>query len=86
MGLINLGNLHYDLGDYIAAGVHHRRAYVLVRDSLGAEHPLVAASVGNLGLVMHRLGHDEDARTMLEEAIALKRKLVGDDHPDVASR
>jgi serine/threonine-protein kinase len=84
MAIINLGNIEYDLGHYDAAAEYHRRAYTVVRESVGPEHPLVAASLGNLGLVMHRLGRDQDARRMLEEAIELKRRLAGDDHPDIA--
>jgi len=52
-----------------------------------ADHPNVAASLNNLGMVVHIMGELRDARAFYEQALAIRRRLYGGeaDHPDVAA-
>ncbi len=88
VALINLGNVSYDLGHYDAAAAYHRRAYAVVQacfdDGSIAGAALGGAALGNLGLVLHRQGDDDEARRLLEESIALRTRASGPDHPDLA--
>ncbi|MEM7351486.1 MAG: tetratricopeptide repeat protein [Acidobacteriota bacterium] len=41
--------------------------------------------MGTLGVIYQSLGHYEEAKPLLEEALALRRQTFGDEHPDVAA-
>ncbi|WP_434388243.1 tetratricopeptide repeat protein [Melittangium boletus] len=76
--------VYQGLGRYEDARRLHARALELRREVLGPEHPLVAASLNNLGSVLSAMGKFEEARDDFERALALRRKTQGPSHPLVA--
>ena len=55
------------------------------RKLVGNEHPDVADSLNNLGLVLEDQGKLADAETVHREAQSMWRKLVGNEHPNIAT-
>ena len=61
------------------------RAYELVRDRLGADHPHTLRAANNLALNMSDLGDHAAARALGEDTLPCRRRVLGDDHPDTLS-
>lgn len=78
-----LGNAFRMMGDLKTAEVFHRRAFEIFHDSYGDEHPDVAKSLLSLVGVVHHFESDE-AERLCQEALRIQRKLLGENHPDVA--
>ena len=53
MGLTNLGEVQYDLREYAAAKQSHEQALAIRRKSLPPDHPDIANSLNNLGMVQN---------------------------------
>lgn len=53
--------------------------------ALGPNHPDVASSHGNLGIICWGMGDVEGARHHLELALSMQEKTLGPDHPVVAA-
>jgi tetratricopeptide (TPR) repeat protein/transcriptional regulator with XRE-family HTH domain len=73
---------HLDQGNF--AEDYYRRAYMLLRDLLGPNHPSVAdvlMDVGVFYLVRKKL---QDAESALRQALDIRKRTRGDDHPDTA--
>jgi serine/threonine protein kinase/tetratricopeptide (TPR) repeat protein len=51
---------------------------------LGAEHPDVAISLGNMAYVLSKMGRIEEALTYSERSLAVDEKMLGIDHPETA--
>jgi serine/threonine-protein kinase len=73
--------LRYQQGDFDAGVADNREAVARLR---------AAGSEAALGSALHDLGMalvsgDPEAAAVLEEALAIRRRLLGDDHPDVAA-
>ena len=69
----------------------YAESYAAVQESLrlkeqilGAEHPDVAISLGNLAYVLSKLDRIEEALTYSERAVAIDEKMLGIDHPETA--
>ena len=55
------------------------------KDSLlGSEHPSIGTSLSNLGAVQRDHGKLGEAETPIREVLAMRKKLLGDQHPSVA--
>jgi Flp pilus assembly protein TadD len=55
---------------------------LVIREAgLGSDHPDVATSLNNLGLVLADLGNLNAARTHHERALAIRLAGLGPDHP-----
>ena len=52
--------------------------------ALGADHPDVATSCGNLGNMLMQRGKLDEAEPLQRRALTIKEKALGADHPDVA--
>lgn len=63
----------------------HEQALELREQILGPEHPDVATSLSNLGLVFTDQGELARARELHERALAIRERTLGPDHPNVAS-
>lgn len=50
----------------------------------GDKHRRVASALHNLGIVHVRTGNFEEAQDVIEEAIKIRKKAVGQFHPRVA--
>ncbi|HXG12700.1 MAG TPA: CHAT domain-containing tetratricopeptide repeat protein [Gemmataceae bacterium] len=61
-----------------------RQALDTIRQILGTENGLTAASLYNLARLLYRTGDRPAARQSLEEALAVRRKVFGPDHPQVS--
>jgi CHAT domain-containing protein/Tfp pilus assembly protein PilF len=95
--LNNLATLYQLRGDYVKAEPLYRQALTLAEKLLGAEHPDVAKPLNNLAflyyqLAYYRLASAEEqalyydkAEPLYQRALAIKEKVLGPEHPDVAS-
>jgi tetratricopeptide (TPR) repeat protein/CHAT domain-containing protein len=75
----------YQQGQYAKAVAKAREALALRRKALLKDHPDLAASLNNLGLLLKAMGWREEARKHYEEALSLRRKALPKDHPDLAN-
>jgi serine/threonine protein kinase/tetratricopeptide (TPR) repeat protein len=80
-----IGNVYRQLGDYPRAEALAREALALRRQVFGGEHPKVAESLNDLGLILYRDSQLNAAETVLREALAQRTKLLGAEHRDVAT-
>lgn len=78
------GALLSQMGKYAEANDLFERALALKEKALGPDHPDVAASLNNLGMMHRHLGDHPRAKATHERALALQDKALGPDHPDVA--
>jgi eukaryotic-like serine/threonine-protein kinase len=60
------------------------RALALGRGIPGPEHPRVAQTLNDLGVLLRMKGDNAGSVAMLEEALAMRRRLLGERHQDVA--
>ncbi|MDP2276068.1 MAG: tetratricopeptide repeat protein [Archangium sp.] len=60
------------------------RVLNLQQEHLGNEHPDVASTLNNLGIVLTHLGRYEEAVTRYDQSLRLHEKLEGSEHPNVA--
>jgi eukaryotic-like serine/threonine-protein kinase len=60
------------------------QALALGRRVGGREHPRVAQTLNDLGVLTRMNGNAADSVAMLEEALALRRRLLGPKHKDIA--
>jgi len=80
-----LGEVYRQLGEYQKAEELQRQALAVRKRLLGDEHPLVAASLFKLALVLNARGEHAEAESLYREALAIQRKLLGNDNSDVAA-
>ncbi len=83
--LFSLGKVYRHLGEHDRAEPLLRRAVALRRQTLGAGHPEVAASLQELGDVLQHRSAYAEAESCYREALALRRKHFGEAHPAVAA-
>lgn len=87
--LLELGLLRSGEGRYAEALVPLREAVALHRAARpkggNADRAELVEPLGNLGMVLHRNGDYEAARKAYLEALALGRRELGAEHPEVAS-
>ena len=67
-----------------APGPSYERALAIDEAAYGPDHPDVASTRNNLGLVLQDLGDLAGARPLYERALAINEAAYGPDHPDVA--
>jgi len=77
-----LAMTYESLGEYLVAERHARRARELYEGARGAKHPDKLASMNTLARVLTWERHFEEARELLEEVVAQRRRLLGAEHPD----
>jgi len=75
----------YRAGKYADAIQLARRALALREKALGPDHPDVALSLANLGLLYDRQGRYADAEPLYQRSLAIREKALGRDHPYVAT-
>src|SRR5690606_17730301 len=71
-------------GQIEAALPEYRVALERVRALQGALHAATAQAYANLGATCLRAGHLEESRRALDEALSIRRQLLGDDNMKVA--
>jgi tetratricopeptide (TPR) repeat protein/transcriptional regulator with XRE-family HTH domain len=72
------------VGDLRAARPWLERAREIRERAFGAEHVETAASLDNLGELLHEQGDLAAARDMHERALAVRERMLGPDHSDTA--
>jgi eukaryotic-like serine/threonine-protein kinase len=70
--------------DYARAQLQLEQALAIQRATLG-EHPSTAHLLDNLGLTMVLQGRVKPGRAAIEEALAMRERLLGAEHPTVAN-
>jgi tetratricopeptide (TPR) repeat protein len=83
--LNNLGNAKQAGGDFAGAAQAHREALNIRRTIFRPDHPDIAMSLGNLGLVLMNLDRLEEAERMTREALAIRRKVLPPVHFSTAT-
>jgi eukaryotic-like serine/threonine-protein kinase len=82
--LTNLSTFEYRIGDLESALERQLEAIAIYRESVGEIRNL-AFAVGNAGVMLRDLGRYEEARPKLEESLAMRRRLMGEDNSAVAT-
>ncbi len=68
-----------------AALADFERVLSLQQEHLGSEHPEVASTLNNLGVVLTYLDRPDEAVARYDESLRLHEKLEGAEHPNVAT-
>ena len=71
-------------GRYAEAEPLFKRSLAIWEKALGPEHPDVATSLSNLGVLIGMQGRYADAEPLLKRSLAIREKILGPDHRDVA--
>jgi tetratricopeptide (TPR) repeat protein/tRNA A-37 threonylcarbamoyl transferase component Bud32 len=79
-----LGRTYRGLGLYPEAETQLRKALELRRATLPPGHPEIAASLGELGIILQYMGSYAEAEALFREALAIRVGTVGTEHVDVA--
>jgi tetratricopeptide (TPR) repeat protein len=79
----NLGELHYQRGEYDAAIASHQRALAIFRHSFGDQHPWTALALNGLGIDLSRKGDERGAVDAWEQALRIREATLGRDHPEL---
>ncbi len=81
----NLGHALRERRAYSEAKTQYELALAILRARVGDDNPEVGNGYINLGLTMHGLGHSDSARTLVREGLALRYRLLGREHDDIAA-
>src|SRR5690625_7996830 len=71
-------------GNFPEAELFLKEAYDLRRRVMGDDHPDVAITANNLGILKKDMGHLEEAAEYFEEALRLRRKVIKENHINTA--
>ncbi|HKX31402.1 MAG TPA: tetratricopeptide repeat protein, partial [Blastocatellia bacterium] len=77
-------SFYWEKNDYAKAEPLYLRALSIWERTLGPEHPIVAASLNNLGMIYNDTGEYAKAEALLMRALAINEKALGPNHPNVA--
>jgi tetratricopeptide (TPR) repeat protein len=75
----------YEQGQYSQAVIVAEQALALGQQLWRDEHPYIATSLNNLGLVYQLQGRFDAAVSLYEKALAMSKRLFPYDHPDLAT-
>ena len=82
--LLSLGTAQNDLSQMVPAESTFRQGLALAREVYGSEHPFVADFLDRLGVDVGWMQRRyEEGQPLLREALAMRIKLLGEQHPDV---
>jgi tetratricopeptide (TPR) repeat protein len=85
-GNVNILSIaHQDIEEYDKALPFSQEFVALKRDIAAKnpqEIPTLAISLNNLGTIHARMNDNAEAEKCFEEALTIRRRLLGDDHPD----
>ncbi|MBI3848903.1 MAG: tetratricopeptide repeat protein [Verrucomicrobia bacterium] len=82
--LSTIGTAYFDSGDYPKAKAMYEQALKLSETLFGGTNASVAASLHGLGRVLHEQHELAEAETVKGRALAIRRAVFTNDHPDVA--
>jgi len=72
-------------GRYADAEPLYLRSHTILEKTLGAEHPYVATSLNNLGILYQEQGQYADAEPLFLRSLTISEKTLGSEHPEVAT-
>jgi tetratricopeptide (TPR) repeat protein len=72
-------------GRYDRALIMAKKALEVARKNVGPNHPDVAASLNNLGLLYRTEGHYAQAEPLYKRPLTITEKALGPNHPAVAT-
>lgn len=78
------GSTLHQLGSFSEAEDLFRSVVEIRRDSLGADHPQLAAGLQHLGAVLRSQGRLSEAEPLYREVLAIQRSALGERDPAVA--
>jgi serine/threonine-protein kinase len=81
----NLGHALRERGAYSDAKTQYELALAILRERVGDDNPEVGNSYINLGLTMRGLGYRDSARALVRAGLALRYRLLGREHDDIAA-
>jgi tetratricopeptide (TPR) repeat protein len=76
---------HWALGAYGSGRSLAERALAIREQALGPEHPDTAGSLGQVGFLIERQGHLDEAVPFYERALAINQKIFGPEHRHTAA-
>ena len=79
-----IGRVFQRMGQFETAQPLLQRSLDIGRATGGPDHPRVAQTLNDLGVLLHQRGNDAAAKPMLEESLALRRRLLGSRNREVA--
>ncbi|XP_014392860.1 PREDICTED: kinesin light chain 3 [Myotis brandtii] len=77
---------HRDQNKYKEATDLLHDALQIREQTLGPEHPAVAATLNNLAVLYGKRGRYREAEPLCQRALEIREKVLGADHPDVAKQ
>ncbi|KAH8833187.1 hypothetical protein DL96DRAFT_1811706 [Flagelloscypha sp. PMI_526] len=80
--LINLANVHSELGQHVEALKLKEEIVELHRRIRGQEHPATLMSISNLAVTYSHLARHADALKLQEEVVELRQRTLGSEHPE----
>ena len=84
--LINLGAIQYERGKYPEAEQYYRQGIAITEAWFGRDHYQTAANLTMLARVLNRTPERQvEARQVLGDALAIRERVYGPEHPKVAS-
>ncbi len=79
------GTAAYQAGEHGTAIQAFEKSLELLQQTLGRNHPDVAAALNNLALLHYSRGQYEQAEPLYQRSLAIDEQVLGDDHPGVAT-
>jgi tetratricopeptide (TPR) repeat protein len=83
--LSKLGGFLYAKGLYSAAEPLLRRTLVCAEAAFGVNHPAIADSSHNLGIILLKMGRLAEAESLIRRALDIQLATHGENHPSVAA-
>ena len=83
-GETDMAQAQLDRGAYESAQRELERALPIQEAALGADHPEVGSTLGNLASVLLARGEPSRAMELLERSLHIQAQALGEGHPDVA--
>lgn len=80
----NLAMIYKGLGKFALAEQHYLRSLETIELRMGRNSESVASVYNNLGSLYYTAGFPDEAKKMFGEGLAIREKILGPDHPDVA--
>lgn len=75
-------NSLYQQGQPMQAAAACRQVVATIEALLGRHHPDYARTLNNLGLLEQALGNMDEAKTLIEKGLVIRRQNLGAHHPD----
>lgn len=82
--LVSIANAEFQLNELSLAQEHTEKAIAIATAHFGDNSNVHATAKGILGLVAHKLGNSSKGIQLMEESVAINKKIYGVDHPRVA--